>query len=496
MACPAGDWSSLPLVDVVDPRSKVNRAAIVVNADQDTKQCKVRFVGARSTTEEFEDLWVPQDSVSLKEESVGKYPVAGGKRTRPESPIDGAWCTDGEKGPEAEAAAEAFVEELFEAAKRSADFETRTIAVPISKRKKLGAHKESIACFAKSLQVYLTTTPEDGMAELQIVGYWCLVENAVAMFEEHWAGGSEEEEIIGSSRSAGASSCAPQEAVAPPTEAKIATVPRFSGIAATPLPHNNVALPASKAVSLDASAQNRSHGQPEADGICGRASMEIPRVRPSVDRTRARPSVDNAPRRMSIERVVRRSSLDRVFGRPSLDKARGRPSLDKRFRRRSLDVKSRMSLDDGSAARIEGRYQERVQFSVEEDLVAVCLGRRGANVRKARGLPGVGLVECIPLPSGGHRFVVTAKTDSQAAAARELVEHVRVRVPIKREDMAGICGRNKMHLKAVQRAAKLASIKVTGKKEVYVELVGTRPAVAAGTRMLANGEQSSRRLRR
>lgn len=116
----------------------------------------------------------------------------------------------------------------------------------------------------------------------------------------------------------------------------------------------------------------------------------------------------------------------------------------------------------------------RLQFTVDEDLLGLAVGAKGANLWSARQIEGV-----LSVDIDGNEVQVVAASDEAGQAARDVLEYLREAVPIQPHEGRLLIGRGGKNIRDLQTKCQLFSIKVA---ETHVDLVGSRKAVILAKR--------------
>ena len=145
-----------------------------------------------------------------------------------------------------------------------------------------------------------------------------------------------------------------------------------------------------------------------------------------------------------------------------------------------------MSQQQQQLATLKAQLQEAKQkvssavslnFTVDEDLLGLVVGPKGANLMRARQVEGVFSVKI-----DGSEVQVLAATTEAGEAARDLLEFLREPVPIQSHEASLLIGKGGKNIRDIQTKCQLFSINVC---EDCVELLGSRKAVNTAKRAIA-----------
>lgn len=117
----------------------------------------------------------------------------------------------------------------------------------------------------------------------------------------------------------------------------------------------------------------------------------------------------------------------------------------------------------------------RIEFPVERELIGLVVGKGGKNILDAKKASGVDVVD---VDQNGPSVVLIGPSQEAVEKARELLEFVIVRVPVRPEQIGWLIGKNGRNFKELQSKTLLTRLNVD-KASNTVMLVGTQTAVSA-----------------
>eukprot|EP00184_Porphyridium_aerugineum_P004977 CAMPEP_0184706788 /NCGR_PEP_ID=MMETSP0313-20130426/36934_1 /TAXON_ID=2792 /ORGANISM="Porphyridium aerugineum, Strain SAG 1380-2" /LENGTH=678 /DNA_ID=CAMNT_0027168353 /DNA_START=716 /DNA_END=2752 /DNA_ORIENTATION=+ len=106
------------------------------------------------------------------------------------------------------------------------------------------------------------------------------------------------------------------------------------------------------------------------------------------------------------------------------------------------------------SAKIQRQSASCLVFEVSSDVIGSCIGKNGCNLKAAQKIPGVLSIRVEDLDDRpAHRVEVLAQSEEAAEQARDLIEHVRVQIPVSREEIGPLIGRKGIHLREIEQRA-------------------------------------------
>lgn len=117
----------------------------------------------------------------------------------------------------------------------------------------------------------------------------------------------------------------------------------------------------------------------------------------------------------------------------------------------------------------------RVEFPVERDLIGLVVGKGGKTIAETKKATGVELIE---VDQSGPKVVIIGATQEAVDRARDRLEFVTQRVPVRPEQIGWLIGRGGSNFRELQEKTKITRLNVD-KSSNTVILVGTLTAVAA-----------------
>uniref|UniRef100_A0A7S0ZIZ1 K Homology domain-containing protein n=1 Tax=Timspurckia oligopyrenoides TaxID=708627 RepID=A0A7S0ZIZ1_9RHOD len=131
----------------------------------------------------------------------------------------------------------------------------------------------------------------------------------------------------------------------------------------------------------------------------------------------------------------------------------------------AIEIHCKRAADFARLSGLERRLNARLQnaklqretavslvFDVAPDVIGSCIGKNGVHLKAAQRLPGVVSVRVEDL-DGFHRIEIMAETEEAAEAARDLVDHIRVRIHVSREEIGPLIGKKGVHLREIEQRA-------------------------------------------
>ena len=117
----------------------------------------------------------------------------------------------------------------------------------------------------------------------------------------------------------------------------------------------------------------------------------------------------------------------------------------------------------------------RIQFPVPKNLIGLVVGKAGKNIKDVKQATKVDSIE---VDQNGPSIIVTGPTEQSVEDAREMLEFVEEKMPVKTEQVGWLIGRGGKNFKELQEKTKVTRLNVD-KNTNTVILVGNKTAVAA-----------------
>mmetsp|Transcript_5895 Transcript_5895/g.12398 ORF Transcript_5895/g.12398 Transcript_5895/m.12398 type:complete len:567 (+) Transcript_5895:219-1919(+) len=143
------------------------------------------------------------------------------------------------------------------------------------------------------------------------------------------------------------------------------------------------------------------------------------------------------------------------------------------------------------SAKIRRETAVSLVFEVGSDVIGSCIGKNGTHLKAAQRVPGVVSVRVDDLKDrAAHRFEILATTTEAAEEARDLVDHVRVRLKVTPDEIGALIGKKGIHLREIEQRAGVSKL-------ILIERSDTRPrhaklrASSTTTAAVASSEASS-----
>ena len=129
-------------------------------------------------------------------------------------------------------------------------------------------------------------------------------------------------------------------------------------------------------------------------------------------------------------------------------------------------------LDSEKAKRETG---VRIEFPIDKALIGLVVGKSGKTITDARKATGIDVVE---IDQSGPKVVIIGPTAESVEAAREMLEYVTLRMPVKQEQIGWLIGKGGKNFKELQEKTKVTRLNIDKSSNTII-LVGTATCVAA-----------------